>query len=73
MLSDQFATRYESVIASGIVEEVSGEEKQQALEGLLAKYSSEYFTEGLDYINAKGALTRVYRLSIESISGKARR
>jgi hypothetical protein len=55
------------------VEEVSGEEKQQALEGLLAKYSSEYFTEGLDYINAKDALTRVYRLSIESISGKARR
>jgi len=73
VLPDQFATRYESVITSGKVEEVSGEEKQQALEGLLAKYSSEYFSAGLDYIKAKDALTSVYKLSIENISGKARR
>jgi nitroimidazol reductase NimA-like FMN-containing flavoprotein (pyridoxamine 5'-phosphate oxidase superfamily) len=73
VLPDQFATRYESVITSGGVEEVSGEERQQALEGLLAKYSSEYYSEGQDYIKAKDKLTRVFRVSIENISGKARR
>jgi len=73
VLPDQFATRYESGITSGRVEEVSGEERQQALEGLLAKYSEGYYSEGLDYIKAKDKLTRVFRVSIENISGKARR
>ncbi len=73
VLPDQFATRYESVILSGRVQEVAGEERQQALEGLLVKYSCDYRPEGQNYIKAKGDLTRVFKVSIENICGKARR
>ena len=73
VLPDRFATRYESVIISGTAIEVFDEEKQLALEGLLAKYSAEYRLEGLKYIEAKGKRTRVFRIDIDSICGKARR
>lgn len=73
VLPGQFATRYESVIVSGTATEVLDEKKQLALEGLLAKYSAEYRLEGLNYIEAKGERTRVFRIDIDSICGKARR
>lgn len=73
VLPDQFATRYESVVVYGTAQEVVGEERQQALEGLLEKYSSEYFSEGKEYIKAKDKLTKVFSILVENISGKARR
>lgn len=73
VLPDRFATHYESAIISGIATEVLEEKKQLALEGLMAKYSTEYRLEGLNYIRAKGERTRVFRISIDSICGKARR
>jgi nitroimidazol reductase NimA-like FMN-containing flavoprotein (pyridoxamine 5'-phosphate oxidase superfamily) len=73
VLPDLFATRYESVIASGRASEVFGEEKQQALEGLVIKYSAEFHAKGLDYIKAAWEETKTYRISIENICGKARR
>ena len=73
VLPDQFATRYESAIISGTATEVFEENKKVGLEGLLAKYSTEYRLEGLKYIRAKGERTRVFRIGIDSICGKARR
>jgi len=73
VLPDRFTTRYESVIVSGNATEVMKEEKQRSLEGLLAKYSAEYRLEGLAYIEANGGRTRVFRIDIDSICGKARR
>lgn len=73
VLPEQFATRYESVIVSGRACEVFKNEKQLALEGLLAKYSAPFRTEGLNYINAMDERTRVFRISLDGISGKARR
>ena len=73
VLPDQFATRYESVIVSGRATEVFDDEKQQALEGLLSKYSAGFRTEGLNYIVAKWERTRVFRIGIDTICGKARR
>jgi uncharacterized protein len=73
VLPDQFATRYESVILSGRATEVFDGEKQRALEGLVAKYSARFRAEGLEYIEAKGERTRVFRVGIDSICGKARR
>ncbi len=73
VLPDLFATRYESVVASGRASEVFGEEKQQALEGLVIKYSAEFHAKGLDYIKAAWEETKTYRISIENICGKARR
>jgi nitroimidazol reductase NimA-like FMN-containing flavoprotein (pyridoxamine 5'-phosphate oxidase superfamily) len=73
VLPAQFVTRYESVILSGRAAEVSGEEKQLALEGLLEKYCTGLRSEGMNYIEAKGGRTRVFRIDIDSICGKARR
>lgn len=73
LLPDKFATRYESVIISGRALEAFDAEKQQAMEGLQAKYSAEFRTEGLNYIAAAWERTRVFRIDIETLCGKARR
>ena len=73
VLPDQFTARYESAIISGTATEVLEEKKQMGLGGLLAKYSTEYRLEGLKYTRAKSERTRVFRIGIDSICGKARR
>ena len=73
VLPNQFATRYESVVVTGRATEMFDDEKQLGLEGLLPKYSAGFIAEGLDYIKAKGERTRVFRIGIDSICGKARR
>jgi nitroimidazol reductase NimA-like FMN-containing flavoprotein (pyridoxamine 5'-phosphate oxidase superfamily) len=73
VLPDQFATRYESVVVTGRATEAVGGEKQLALEGLLTKYSAGFHKEGLEYIKSMEERTGVYRVTIEEISGKARR
>lgn len=73
VLPDKFATRYESVIVSGIASEVFDEEKQRGLEGLLPKYSPGFISEGMAYIKADMGRTRVFRIDIGTICGKARR
>jgi nitroimidazol reductase NimA-like FMN-containing flavoprotein (pyridoxamine 5'-phosphate oxidase superfamily) len=73
VLSDQFATNYESCIVQGLASESLGEEKQLALEGLIHKYSENFVSEGLKYIEKLKDKTRVFKISMESISGKARK
>ena len=73
LLPAKFSTRYESVSVEGIAAEVFGAEKERALAGLVAKYSPGYAEAGGRYIAADGAKTRVYRLAIDSLRGKARR
>jgi uncharacterized protein len=73
VLPDKFGTKYESAIASGEVEEIFDDDKQIALEGLLKKYSSNYFEKGLEYIEILKAKTRVFKICIIHVSGKARR
>jgi nitroimidazol reductase NimA-like FMN-containing flavoprotein (pyridoxamine 5'-phosphate oxidase superfamily) len=73
ILPDQFGTKYESVIVSGDIEEVFDNIKQMALEGLLHKYSGDFFEKGLEYIASLGKKTRVFKITIKSLSGKARR
>jgi len=73
ILPDQFGTRYESVIVSGEVEEVFDMNKQIALEGLLRKYSQEFFDKGIKYIEGLREKTRVFKITINNVTGKARR
>lgn len=73
ILPDKFGTKYESVIVSGEVEEVFGSDKQVALEGLLRKYSNDYFEKGLKYIEDLREKTRVFKIAVKNVSGKARR
>jgi len=72
LLPDKFGTKYESVIVSGEVEEVFDMNKQKAMEGLLHKYSSEFFDKGIKYIEGLRDKTRVFKITINTLTGKAR-
>lgn len=72
-LPDKFTTNYESVIVFGNAIEVLNDEKNSALLEILKKYSPDYIKEGKEYIEKAGKATKVLKISIEHISGKARR
>lgn len=69
----EFSTKYESCIVAGTAEEVEGEEKKVALEGLVLKYSADYIHEGAKYIKNDHHKTRVIKIAINDIIGKARK
>ena len=73
VLPEEFATKYESAVAFGRASEVQGEEKKRALLWLLEKYSSEFIEEGKRYIEDKDKASRVIKITIDHLSGKARR
>ncbi len=73
VMSAKFGTKYESAIVFGTAAAVDDVEKQIALEGLLAKYSQNFMKEGLKYIENLFDKTKVYRIDIQSVTGKARK
>jgi uncharacterized protein len=73
LLPDKFATRYESAITFGKACELIGNEKRSALMELLKKYSADFAEKGERYIENDIEKTRVFKIEIETLSGKARR
>ncbi len=73
VLPDKFATRYESAIVAGEVAEVFDLDKRTALEGLLHKYSPEFMDKGMKYIESLNEKTRVFKITIDKLTGKARK
>ena len=73
VLPSKFSTEYESTIVFGLLSEVFDNEKQKALEGLVHKYSSDHLPDGLKYIGKQKDKTKVFRIAIETITGKARK
>lgn len=73
VLAEKFSTNYESVIAFGNIIEVVQEEKEQALLTFLEKYSADYMEQGKKYIQNAGHQTKMMKLCIQDITGKARR
>lgn len=73
VLPDKFATEYESTVVFGVVSEVNAAEKYDALLWLLEKYCSDFIAEGKRYIEQKDKITKVFKIEIDRISGKARR
>ncbi|MGL1888883.1 MAG: pyridoxamine 5'-phosphate oxidase family protein [Reichenbachiella sp.] len=71
VIPEQFGTKYESAIVTGIISEVFDAEKQEALVGLLRKYSPEHMESGIEYIELLIDETGVYKVSIDAITGKA--
>jgi nitroimidazol reductase NimA-like FMN-containing flavoprotein (pyridoxamine 5'-phosphate oxidase superfamily) len=69
-LPEKFSYEYESVIAFGRAEEVSGQEKLDALKAIIQKYSSGFMDKGLAYIKNDADKTKVIRIDIEHITGK---
>ena len=74
VLADEFATNYASAIAFGQVTEVDDEdEKRKALLAFLDKYSADFVESGKQYIAKFNAQTKVLRIDVEKITGKARK
>jgi len=72
-LPESFSVNYESVIAFGNAIEVFDVEKQAALETIAAKYSAGYMEKGLEYIRNSSGNTRIFKIEIAHMTGKARR
>lgn len=73
VLPDKFGTEYESAVVFGVASEVNGTERHDALLWLLEKYCSDFIEEGKQYIEQKDKITKVFKIEINQISGKARR
>jgi len=71
VMPDKFGTKYESVILSGKVSEVFDKNKKIALKGILEKYSPSYMEKGLKYIDKLIDKTKIFKIEIDTISGKA--
>lgn len=73
LLGQKFTTNYESVIAFGrasLVEEI--EEKKDALEALIYKYSPKDIEAGLAYVKRGFDGVTVYKIAVEHLEGKAK-
>lgn len=73
VLPDKFGTEYESAVAFGIATEVNGIERHDVLLWLLEKYCPDFIEEGKQYMKQKDKITKVFKIKIDHISGKARR
>jgi len=73
VLPDKFATEYESAVVFGLALEVNGTERHNALLWPLEKYCPNFTEEGKLYIEQKDKATKVFKIEINHISGKARR
>ena len=73
VLPEKFATEYESAVAFGVASEITGIERHDALLWLLEKYSPDFIEEGRNYIEQEDKRTKVFKIAIRHISGKARR
>ncbi len=71
VVADKFTYKYTSSIVFGQCTEVVGSEKETALLALVEKYSGEFLEAGKKYIKNDLAATKVMKISIEHISGKA--
>ena len=71
VLPGQFTTGYESVIVFGKAFELNGDQKHKGLVELLGKYSPGFMEKGLRYIESDGNKTRVFKIEIESMTGKS--
>ena len=70
LLSASFDTNYESVVVFGkAFEEV--ENKKEALILLIEKYSPDYMEKGHKYVEKSHGSTRVFRIDIDYMTGKA--
>ncbi len=70
---EKLTTKYESVILFGRAVEVEGREKDSALMAIAEKYSGTHLEKAREYIRNSGGRTRVVKVVVEFISGKANR
>lgn len=71
VLPAEFSTEFESAIVFGKASVVYGDEKYHALASLVEKYSPEFITEGAKYIEEFDSRTKVVKIEVGSMTGKA--
>jgi nitroimidazol reductase NimA-like FMN-containing flavoprotein (pyridoxamine 5'-phosphate oxidase superfamily) len=72
-IPDKFSYRYESVIVFGRATEVYDKEKEDALVALIQKYAGEFMEKGMEYIQKDSIKTKVIKINVEYLTGKARK
>ena len=72
VLPAEFSTEFESVIVFGRASVIEGEERYQALNALIEKYSPEFVSEGSAYIEKFDSQTNLVRIEIQHMTGKAK-
>lgn len=72
LLPEILDTDYESVVVFGTATEVDGQEKEQALMGLVSKYSPGFEAKGLKSMENEFDITAVIKIEIKHITGKLR-
>lgn len=73
VLPSKFSTKYKSVIAFGTASEVTDDLKETILIQLIDKYSHNFLDEGKKYIEKAKDNTKVMKIEIQHITGKARK
>jgi nitroimidazol reductase NimA-like FMN-containing flavoprotein (pyridoxamine 5'-phosphate oxidase superfamily) len=73
VIAEERTIKYESAIVFGVASEVQEAEKNNALLWLIEKYSAEFIEEGKSVIAKKGKVTKVIKIEIDHISGKAQK
>lgn len=73
VLPDEFSTKFESVIIFGRAIEIFDDEKNMALLEIINKYSPDYIEQGKEYISKASKATRVAKINVEHITGKAKK
>lgn len=72
LLPSKFSIKFRSVVVFGKAEEVSGDEKREALLALVHRLSPEHVPAGEKYINNDMDKTRVIKINIEHATAKGR-
>lgn len=73
VLPAEFSTEYECAMAFGVASEVKGAEWHDALMWLVEKYAPAFIEEGRKKIAQLAKVTKVFKIEIKHISGKAGR
>ena len=72
VLPEKFATKYQSVIVFGSANKIV-DGKRIILEEFIAKYAPQFKETGLKYIRRTIDETGIYEITVEHITGKARK
>ena len=73
LLPAAFSTKYKSVTVFGKIAVVeSQEEKRQSLIAIVKKYSPDFYEAGLQYIDNAIEKTKVLKIEVSRITGKAK-
>lgn len=73
LLPRKFSTKYNSVIIFGTAKEADASLKEVILQEMTNKYSSDFKAEGKEYISKAKDATQIMEITIEHMTGKARR